>query len=107
MREYFLTLARYNVWATRRLFEHIDALSDTAYRRDAGLFFKSVHGTCNHLLLAEHRAKGVLVAGDDEVDGVDQGAVEVEDDDGAPRVAVLPSGVGALASTGVGHGGPA
>jgi len=55
MREYFLTLARYNVWATRRLFEHIDALSDTAYRRDAGLFFKSVHGTCNHLLLAEHR----------------------------------------------------
>ena len=55
MRDYFLTLARYNVWATRRLFEHIDALGDTDYRRDAGLFFKSVHGTCNHLLLAEHR----------------------------------------------------
>ena len=54
MRAYFLTLARYNVWATRRLFEHIDRLSDTDYRRDAGLFFKSVHGTCNHLLLAEH-----------------------------------------------------
>ena len=55
MRAYFLTLARYNAWATRCLFESIDALSDADYRRDAGLFFKSVHGTCNHLLLAEHR----------------------------------------------------
>ena len=55
MRDYFLSLARYNVWATRRLFEHIDALSDADYRRGAGLFFGSVHGTCNHLLLAEHR----------------------------------------------------
>ncbi len=54
MRDYFLSLARYNAWATRRLFEHIDRLSDADYRRDAGLFFKSVHGTCNHLLLAEH-----------------------------------------------------
>ena len=55
MREYFGTLARYNVWATRLLFEHIDRLSEADYRRDAGLFFKSVHGTCNHLLVAEHQ----------------------------------------------------
>ncbi len=55
MGAYFLSMARYNVWATRRLFEHIDRLSDADYRRDAGLFFKSVHGTCNHLLVAEHR----------------------------------------------------
>jgi len=54
MNDYFATLARYNVWATRRLFEHIDALSETEYRRDVGLFFKSVHGTLNHLLVAEH-----------------------------------------------------
>jgi uncharacterized damage-inducible protein DinB len=54
MRDYFLSLVRYHVWATRRLFESIDRLSDADYRRDAGLFFKSVHGTCNHLLLAEH-----------------------------------------------------
>ena len=53
MKHYFDTLARYNVWATRRLFEHVDALSDDEYRRDAGLFFKSVHGTLNHLLVAE------------------------------------------------------
>jgi len=54
MKDYFATLARYNVWATRRLFEHIDALTDDEYRRDAGLFFKSVHRTLNHLLVGEH-----------------------------------------------------
>ena len=54
MKHYFSTLARYNVWATRKLFEHVDALSDDDYRRDVGLFFKSVHGTLNHLLVAEH-----------------------------------------------------
>lgn len=51
----FLTLARYNVWATRRLFdESVAALSEPDYRRNSGLFFKSIHGTLNHLLVGEH-----------------------------------------------------
>jgi len=55
IRSHFLTLARYNVWATRRLLdEHVTKLSDDDYRRDVGLFFKSVHGTLNHLLVGEH-----------------------------------------------------
>ena len=53
-RLHFATLARYNVWATRKLCEHIDALTDDEYLRNAGLFFKSVHGTLSHLLVAEH-----------------------------------------------------
>ncbi len=53
-RSHFAMLARYNLWATRRLFEHIDALPEADYRRDAGLFFKSIHGTLSHLLVAEH-----------------------------------------------------
>jgi len=55
MKQHFLMLARYNVWATRKLYEHVDALSDADYRRDAGLFFGSVHGTLNHLLVGEHQ----------------------------------------------------
>jgi uncharacterized damage-inducible protein DinB len=54
MKAYFSTLARYNVWATRKLFEHVNALPEADYRRDVGLFFKSVHGTLNHLLVGEH-----------------------------------------------------
>ena len=54
-RDHFLMLARYHVWATDRLLDrHVAKLSDDEYRRDVGLFFKSVHGTLNHLLVAEH-----------------------------------------------------
>ena len=42
------------MWATERLLAHLEPLSDTDYRRDAGLFFKSIHGTLNHLLVGEH-----------------------------------------------------
>ncbi|HEX7439853.1 MAG TPA: DinB family protein, partial [Caldimonas sp.] len=52
---HFAALARYDVWALTRLYEHVDRLSEDEYRRDAGLFFKSVHGTLNHLLVAEHQ----------------------------------------------------
>jgi uncharacterized damage-inducible protein DinB len=55
-RAHFADLARYHVWATRRLFDHVDALQEDDYRRECGLFFKSVHGTLNHLLVAEHAA---------------------------------------------------
>lgn len=51
---YFSTLARYDVWATRRLLGAVALLAEEDYRRDVGLFFKSIHGTLNHLLVAEH-----------------------------------------------------
>jgi uncharacterized damage-inducible protein DinB len=52
--EHFSVLARYNVWATQRLLNAVKALDDVAYRKDTGLFFKSIHGTLNHLLVGEH-----------------------------------------------------
>ena len=52
---HFTTLARYNVWATERLLAAVAELPEQAYRRDAGLFFKSIHGTLNHLLVGEHQ----------------------------------------------------
>ena len=51
---HFLILARYNVWATHRLLATLAQVSDADYRRECGLFFKSIHGTLNHLLVAEH-----------------------------------------------------
>jgi uncharacterized damage-inducible protein DinB len=32
----------------------VSAVPEEDYRRDVGLFFKSIHGTLNHLLVAEH-----------------------------------------------------
>jgi uncharacterized damage-inducible protein DinB len=51
---YFRQLAHYNIWATERLLLAIDAVNEVDYRRDMGLFFKSIHGTLNHLLVGEH-----------------------------------------------------
>ncbi len=51
---HFCTLARYNAWATARLLDAVRAVEDGDYRRDVGLFFKSIHGTLNHLLVGEH-----------------------------------------------------
>jgi uncharacterized damage-inducible protein DinB len=51
---HFKGQARYHVWATHRLLEAVARVSDDEYRRDVGLFFKSIHGTLNHLLVAEH-----------------------------------------------------
>lgn len=52
---HFTRLARYNVWATARLLDAVARLSEDDYRRDVDLFFKSVHGTLNHLLVGEHQ----------------------------------------------------
>jgi uncharacterized damage-inducible protein DinB len=54
LHSHFSLLAKYNVWATERLLSAVGQLSDEAYRRDLGLFFKSIHGTLNHLLVGEH-----------------------------------------------------
>jgi uncharacterized damage-inducible protein DinB len=51
---HFSLLARYNVWATKRLLKACEPLTEDQYRRDLGLFFKSIHGTLNHLLVGEH-----------------------------------------------------
>lgn len=51
---HFSDLARYNVWATERLSSAVAAMTEADYHRDVGLFFKSVHGTLNHLLVGEH-----------------------------------------------------
>ncbi|MEO5734122.1 MAG: DinB family protein [Rubrivivax sp.] len=55
LREQLQLMARYHLWATRQLLRAVDALPEADYRRDVGLFFKSVHGTLNHMLLAEDR----------------------------------------------------
>lgn len=53
MKAHYSTLAAYNHWANRRLFMAVATLPDEDRRRDVGLFFRSLHGTLNHILLAD------------------------------------------------------
>lgn len=50
MKQHFLMLAAYNGWANKQLFDAVAALTESEYRQDAGLHYKSVHATLNHLL---------------------------------------------------------
>ena len=53
MKPYFDLLAAYNAWANERIYEAASRLPDDEYRADRGVFFKSLHGTLNHLLVAD------------------------------------------------------
>ncbi len=49
----FRQLADYNHWANRRLYAAALEMSEEDYRRPTGVFFGSLHGTLNHLLLTD------------------------------------------------------
>jgi uncharacterized damage-inducible protein DinB len=53
LRDHFRQLAGYNRWANARLYEAALALDEELYRRPVGVFFSSLHGTLNHLLLSD------------------------------------------------------
>jgi uncharacterized damage-inducible protein DinB len=61
-------LARYNRWMNDKLYAVAAKLTDDERKRDRGAFFKSIHGTLNHLLLADRvwmgRFTGVSLHGD-------------------------------------------
>jgi uncharacterized damage-inducible protein DinB len=63
--EWIHALARYNRWMNDKLYGLAATLGDEARKRDSGAFFKSIHGTFNHLLLADRvwlaRFTGVVV----------------------------------------------
>lgn len=52
--ESYRRLAEYNTWMNETLYESCAQLTDEERKRDLGAFFRSVHGTLNHLLMVDH-----------------------------------------------------
>ena len=50
---YVRTMAAYNAAMNKRLYDAAARLSDDERRKDRGAFFHSIHGTLNHVLLAD------------------------------------------------------
>jgi len=48
-------MARYHAWATERLLMSVAPIPNESYRKPCGLFFGSIHGTLNHLLLTDSK----------------------------------------------------
>ena len=55
-------MAAYNRWMNERLYDSCAGLSENERKRDAGAFFKSIHGTLNHLLLGDRIWLGRFLA---------------------------------------------
>ncbi len=49
----FKRFAQYNAWFNGRVFELAGQLPDDEHRKNLSAFFKSIHGTLNHLLLVD------------------------------------------------------
>lgn len=54
LNERFDELAAYNRWANRRIYTDAAGLADEVRKRPIGLFFSSIHGTLNHMLVADY-----------------------------------------------------
>jgi len=53
MKARYEMFAAYNRWANERIYDAASKLSDADYRADRGAFFKSVHGTLNHMVVGD------------------------------------------------------
>lgn len=53
MLEQIRHLAGYNAWANRRVYDAVAQLTEEEVWRDMGLFFGSLGGTLNHILVAD------------------------------------------------------
>jgi len=53
--QYVRTMAAYNAEMNRRIYAAAARLSDAERRKDRGLFWKSLHGTLNHLLWGDRQ----------------------------------------------------
>ena len=49
----YRALAGYNTWMNERVYSVAATLSDEERKQDRGAFFRSIHGTLNHLLLTD------------------------------------------------------
>jgi len=66
------TMAAYNRWMNERLYALCAELSDEERKRDLRAFFRSIHGTLNHLLLADRLWLGRFTGELLEIQGLDQ-----------------------------------
>jgi len=53
MKTHFVMMANYNEWANARLYRVAGTLNEALYRKEVGAYFGSLHGTLNHLLVAD------------------------------------------------------
>jgi len=65
-------MGSYNRWMNERLYDVCARLTDGQRKKNCGAFFKSLHGTLNHLLLGDKIWLGRFLGGPVQVRGLDE-----------------------------------
>lgn len=52
-KDQFELMAKYNQWMNEKIYAVCASIPDADRKKDMGAFFKSIHGTLNHLLFAD------------------------------------------------------
>jgi len=65
-------MAEYNCWMNERLYAVCAEIPDEERKRDAHAFFKSIHGTLNHLLVGDKLWLGRFLDDPFPVESLDQ-----------------------------------
>jgi uncharacterized damage-inducible protein DinB len=51
--QYCVVLAEYNSWMNAKMYALCEGLTDSDRKKDLGAFFRSIHGTLNHILACD------------------------------------------------------
>lgn len=70
--EHATTMAAYNRWMNEKLYEVCASLSDEERKKDRSAFFRSIHGTLNHLLVGDMIWMGRFMGEPFQVSGLDE-----------------------------------
>ncbi|MBL1260670.1 MAG: DinB family protein [Thiotrichaceae bacterium] len=69
--EHLKMMADYHQWAHARLLQYVEPLSKEEYHQPCGLYFTSVHGTYNHMLVGDCLWYGRFVNEREDLPGLD------------------------------------
>ena len=69
--QHFKSLAAYNAWANQRLYDVCAELPADTYHAERPAFFRSIHGTLNHILIGDRMWIGRII-------GVDSGLKQLD-----------------------------
>lgn len=70
--EQFNIQAKYNKWMNDHFYMLCDSIADDERKRDVGAFFKSIHGTLNHILLGDRLWMSRFQNTDFDIESLDQ-----------------------------------
>ncbi len=71
-RSQFLLQARYNQWMNNKLYQVCEDIPDRLRKKEMKAFFKSIHGTFNHLLLGDRLWMGRFTGNEFKIKSLDQ-----------------------------------